>query len=169
MSWRHLQALIVVGVVLCPGLTARAFAQDTGGPVVADAPTVVAHLFVPSVLLPAAPVSLPVADPAIARPRRSAFMTSLYTSTALMQGLDVHSTLLAFQHGARESNPLMAGITSNRAVFVATKAAVAVGTILAARSVSKHNKVMAAVTLVAINSAYALVVSHNYQVARAAR
>jgi hypothetical protein len=83
-----------------------------------------------------------------------------------MQMLDVHSTLSAFRAGAVEANPLMEGVTRNRAAFFAVKAAVATSTVLAARQLSKRNKVAAIVTLVAINSAYAMVVNHNYQVAR---
>jgi hypothetical protein len=101
-------------------------------------------------------------------PRRgpSPLLGSLYLSTAAMQALDMHSTLQAFRAGAVEGNPLMSGITKNRGVFMATKAAVAASTILAARQIAKRNKVAAVVTMVAINSAYAMIVSHNYKLAR---
>lgn len=92
-------------------------------------------------------------------------MTSLYASTAIMQALDVHSTMRALDHGALEANPLMTGVTGNKAAFVALKAGVAMSTVMMARHMSKRNKVAAIVTLVAINSAYAMVVSHNYRVA----
>lgn len=98
--------------------------------------------------------------------RPSTLLTSLYASTALMQALDVHSTLSAFRAGAREANPLMDGVTKNRAAFLAVKAGVAASTILATRQLSKRNKTAAIVTLVAVNSAYAFVVNHNYRVAR---
>lgn len=91
---------------------------------------------------------------------------SLYASTAIMQALDVHSTILALDRGAVEANPLMSGITKNKAVFIATKAAVATSMVFAARSMAKRNKVAAVITLVALNSAYAMVVQHNYKVAR---
>ena len=103
------------------------------------------------------------------RPRRagsSALLTSLYASTAVMQALDMHSTLQAFKAGAVEGNPLMAGIANNRGAFLATKAAVAASTIFAARKMAKRNKVAAVVTMVAINSAYAMIVNHNYKLAR---
>jgi hypothetical protein len=83
-----------------------------------------------------------------------------------MQALDVHSTLSAFRAGAVEGNPLMAGVTRNRAAFMAVKAGVAVSTVLAARQLARRNKVAAVVTLVAINSAYAFVVNHNYKISR---
>lgn len=100
------------------------------------------------------------------RPEGSRLMTSLYATTAVMQALDIHSTMSALSRGAVEANPAMSGITRNKAAFVALKAGVAVSTVLAARNMSKRNKVAAVLTLVAVNSAYAYVVSHNYRVAR---
>jgi hypothetical protein len=95
----------------------------------------------------------------------SPLMTSLYASTAVMQALDVHSTMRALDRGAVEANPLMTGVTGNKAAFMALKAGVAVSTVVAASHMSKRNKVAAILTLVAINSAYAVVVHHNYRVA----
>lgn len=95
----------------------------------------------------------------------SATLKSLYASTAIMQGLDVHSTMAVLKHGGGEANPLMGGLVKNKAAFIGVKAAVAASTILAARQIGKRNKVAAIVTLVAINSAYAFVVQHNYRVA----
>jgi hypothetical protein len=86
-----------------------------------------------------------------------------------MQALDVHSTLRALGRGGVEANPLMASATRNKTAFIALKAGVALSTVMAARNMSKRNKVAAIVTLVAINSAYAFVVNHNYRVARGAR
>jgi len=112
--------------------------------------------------------------PAIARPRLgsrtgSAVMFSLYATTATMQALDVHSTMRAIDRGAVEANPLMGGLVNNRPAFIATKVAVAAGTIFAAREAAKKNKVAAAITLIAINSAYAFVAHHNYKLARQLR
>ncbi len=100
---------------------------------------------------------------------QSKLLSSLLVSTVVMQALDVHSTYSALGRGAAEANPLMAGLAGNKAAFVATKAAVATATVLAVRHVGKRNKVAAIATLVAINSAYALVVDHNYRVARSLR
>lgn len=99
----------------------------------------------------------------------SPLMTSLYASTVVMQALDVHSTLLALDRGAVEANPLMSGATRNKAAFIAIKAGVAFSSVMAARNMSKRNKVAAVLTLVAINSAYAMIVNHNYRVARGMR
>jgi hypothetical protein len=98
--------------------------------------------------------------------RPSALMMSLYASTAALQMLDVHSTITALDNGAVEANPLMKNVAGNKAAFVALKAGVAVTTILATRNMAKRNKVAAIATLIAVNSAYAFVVSHNYKVAR---
>lgn len=100
------------------------------------------------------------------RPKPSSILNSLYVSTAVLQGLDMHSTLMAFKAGGIEANPVMAGVTKNQAGFLAAKAAVATSTILATRQLAKRSKVAAIVTLVAVNSAYAMIVRHNYNVAR---
>ena len=97
---------------------------------------------------------------------QKALLPSLYVSTAAMQALDIHSTLKAFNAGAVEGNPLMAGATRNRAAFIATKAAVTAVTIFAAKKNARKNKVAAVITLVAVNSAYAMIVAHNYNLAR---
>ena len=108
-----------------------------------------------------------------ARPARkgktSGMLAGLYASTAVMQALDVHSTLTAFGAGAVEANPLMTGITKNRVAFIALKAGIAASTVMAAHNMAKTNKVAAIATLFAINSAYAMIVSHNYKVANSLR
>ena len=98
--------------------------------------------------------------------RTSALLFSLFASTAAMQALDVHSTMTALNQGAVEANPLMKGLARNKTAFIAMKAGVAASTILATRNMAKRNKVAAIATMVAINSAYAMVVRHNYKVAR---
>jgi hypothetical protein len=109
-------------------------------------------------------LSLPI--PPVDRPRGSALLASLYAATAVMQALDVHSTMKALEAGAVEANPLMSGVTKNRGAFMAAKAAVAAGTVFAVQRIAKRNKVAAIVTAVAINGAYAMVVRHNYKIAR---
>lgn len=104
--------------------------------------------------------------PIPARPRGVSLMPAFYVMTATMQALDVHSTLSAFSHGAVEANPLMRGITGNRAAFIAMKAGVATTTILATRGMARRHKVGAIATLIAVNAGYAWVINHNYQVAR---
>ena len=103
--------------------------------------------------------------PDLEKRRPSILMTSLYATTALVQGLDAHSTLKAISVGATERNPIMSFLTSHPPVFVALKAGAAAGLIVAGRRLAKHNKVHAAIALIAIDSAYAFIVAHNYRVA----
>ena len=168
MSRRFLAALFVsVSAVAAPAL-----AQEPASP----APRVDLNLsaalpamaVIPPVLMTAEQLPSRFSEP-LRRPGSSALMTSLYASTAVMQALDVHSTFSALGNGAREANPFMASASGNKATFIAIKAGVTLSTVLAARNMAKRNKVAAVLTLVAINSAYAMVVSHNYRVARAGR
>lgn len=106
-----------------------------------------------------------VAAAVVEKPRTSMLLKSLYATTAIVQGLDAHSTLKAINAGAREGNPLMSPFASHPPAFVALKAGAAAGLIVAGRRLARHNKVQAAVALIAINSAYALVAVHNYRTA----
>jgi hypothetical protein len=125
-----------------------------------------------------APVLTPVLDaaPPAAAPEANVFEKSrtkqllpFYASTALLQALDVHSTLQVLGNGGGEGNPVMRGVASNKGVFIATKAAVAAGTIYAASRIAKRSKVGAIITLVGLNSVYAFVASHNYKLAHQLR
>jgi hypothetical protein len=174
MSRRLLVAASLVVVVGSPWLAPEARAQDIAE---SDArpvtPALSSSLLQPLRLIDAGqlPVTLQLPRPATlrvdttARPGSRAVLTSLYASTAAMQMLDVHSTFKALDRGAVEVNPLMSGLVKHRAAFVTTKAAVAAATIYAANKVARHNKVAAIATLVAINSAYAMIVSNNYRIA----
>ena len=168
MSRRLFVALAVVGLSLGSGAIGEARAQTADAVQQLNLPTTFAADAV------ALPVVLTAEQLPLTRPeplsrssnRSSALLMSLYASTAALQMLDVHSTMSALDNGAVEANPLMKGVAGNRAAFVALKAGVAVGTIVAARNMAKKNKVAAIATLVAINSAYAFIVNHNYKVAR---
>lgn len=92
-------------------------------------------------------------------------LNTLYVTTALMQALDFHSTRVALRAGGIEANPIMARIAANPYLFATTKGAVAASTILLTRQIAKRNRLAAVLTLTAINSAYAMVVRSNYQVA----
>lgn len=108
----------------------------------------------------------PEGESGSARPSKSTvLLSSLYASTVLMQGLDVHSTLSAIGQGGVEANPMVSPVTSHPMAFVAMKSAVTATTLLAAHRVAGHNKAAAIAMLIGINSAYACVVAHNYHVA----
>jgi hypothetical protein len=168
---RRLPAVVACALGLVVSSASIASAQDvaTWPGIMAIAPTVSDFAVTSAPRLSAEQIQRALPQPIYRRNGPSTLMTSLYASTAVMQALDVHSTLSAFRAGATEANPLMQGVTKNRAMFMAVKAGVAASTILAARQLSKRNKVAAVVTLVAINSAYAMVVNHNYKIARSIR
>jgi hypothetical protein len=101
----------------------------------------------------------------VRKSRSSGVLAGLYVSTVAMQALDVHSTLAALKAGGAEVNPVMAGITGNTAAFIAFKAGMTAATLMAAHHMSKTHRAAAIATLFAVNSAYAVIVSHNYRAA----
>lgn len=113
-----------------------------------------------------APAPALASVPSIVRPTaRPRGLVPLFASYAVLQALDVHSTLKAIDGGAVERNPLIAPIASRPAAFVALKVAATAGGILAADRLAKRNRVAAYALMFALNSAYAFVVVHNYKVA----
>jgi hypothetical protein len=164
MSRRFVSIFVLSLVTAVPGLVTSAQAQER--PALDIAAAVSASLATPVRAAEQLPSTLLRPEPAS---HPSALMTSLYASTVAMQVLDVHSTLTAFSAGAVEANPLMTGVTKNPWAFVALKAGVATSTVLAARNMAKRNKVAAVATLIAVNSAYAMIVQHNYRVANRLR
>jgi len=65
---------------------------------------------------------------------------------------------------APAKNTMVTPIASHPAALLAVKSAVAATTIYAAHRVSKQNKAAAIGMLLAVNSAYAIIVAHNYRV-----
>jgi hypothetical protein len=116
-----------------------------------------------------APAALNAAPIEFRQPRTSSLLShglmGMYASTAVLQMLDVRSTYAVIGRGGYEGNPLLSGIVQNKVAFVAVKAGIAAATIMAARQMAHKNKVAALVTMVAINSVYASVVSHNFKLA----
>ena len=100
---------------------------------------------------------------------RPAMLPALYASFAALQVYDIYSTKQALARGAREANPVMQGVVGNTGTCVAVKAAMAVGTILAAERLWKTNKVAAIALTVAANGAYAFVAAHNARTLRQLR
>jgi hypothetical protein len=93
-------------------------------------------------------------------------LVSLYVSFATLQVLDLHSTLRALDGGAVEGNPLLRGVAHQPAALIGVKALGAASTIWLAHKMSKRNKASAIVVMAAVNSAYAMVVAHNYRAGR---
>ena len=98
--------------------------------------------------------------------RRPSILVPLYVSFGVMQALDVHSTQLALAGGGREGNPIMRGIVGSPVAMAALKVGATAGVILLSESVRKRHPLAAVVTMVSLNSAYAMIVSRNYSIAR---
>jgi hypothetical protein len=97
--------------------------------------------------------------------RRPLWMVPMHVATAVMQGLDAHSTFKGFDAGAVEANPMVASFEHHRPAFTAFKVGVAAGIIYTTDRLAKRHPVRAFITAAAINSAYAMVAAHNYRVA----
>jgi hypothetical protein len=173
MSRQLVRIAAILGSLLSLAGVARAQDAQDRSPFVADSkllfmPGDTAALAVMPVL-DETPIALEAGTPAVFEGKRTSKMLPLYVSTALMQALDVHSTLQVIGHGGAEGNPLLQGIVSNKGAFIAAKAAVAASTMYAASRIARHSKIGAIITLVGLNSAYAMVVSHNYKLAHQLR
>ena len=96
-------------------------------------------------------------------PQRPKLLVPLYISFAGLQVLDAHSTMRALDRGYVEANPLVAPSTRNGATLVAMKAAVTASVIVGTERLWRHNRVAAIAAIIAVNGAYAAIVSHNYR------
>ena len=105
------------------------------------------------------------ADETNLRQPRPALLMPLYVSFAGLQVLDTVSTHAALHSGGVEANPLLGSIAGSPAKLLSTKAAVTGAMIFASERLCKQNRVAAVVTMIGINSAYAMIASHNYAVA----
>ena len=93
-------------------------------------------------------------------------LVPLYVSFVALQALDVHSTTRALGAGGAEANPLMRGVAHQPAALMAVKAGGAASTIWLTHKLAKRSKTGAFVLMAAVNSAYAMVVTHNYRSVR---
>jgi Domain of unknown function (DUF5658) len=153
-------AIAFVAALGVSPLVTQAFAQE-----IAPRPNLSPALYLPASTprVSAARIQDRVAD--VRHPSRSPLMMSLYASTALTQALDAHSTMRALDAGAVEVNPVMSYFSRHRPAFVGMKAGAAAGMVYVGHRLAKRSKTRAAITLIAINSAYAAIVAHNYRVA----
>lgn len=90
----------------------------------------------------------------------------LYGSYGVLQGLDMYSTIVARERGAREVNPIM-DVSYAQASIV--KSLLAAGTVAAAAKMAKKNRKAAVITMIAVNVASAAVVANNFRNARRLR
>lgn len=98
---------------------------------------------------------------------RPAPLIPLYVGFASAQALDIHSTALAIDRGARERNPLLKALgPDNTWAAVAVKTGITGATIWTAERMWKQNRRMSAVVLmVAVTAFQTAVDAHNYRVA----
>lgn len=167
MSPRLVAALVFTGLMAAPGLARPALAQSepVSTPLASAVASTASTAF--AIDQTAAPV------PREMRPQGPAWSTSLLiglqAATVATQALDVHSTVTALNAGAVEANPIMGGLVKNRGAFIGVKAAIGAGLVYATHRVGQRNKVAAIAMAAAMNSAYLIVINHNYKVARALR
>jgi Domain of unknown function (DUF5658) len=97
---------------------------------------------------------------------RPVSLVPLYTTLAVLQALDVDSTVKAIRSGAgREANPVLQPVVGSRAGLLAVKAGTTAAIILAAERLRKdHHPVAAVVLMIGVNSTVAMVAAHNYSV-----
>lgn len=133
--------------------------RDVGGVPVPDAAG--ALPLMPALTAPAPVAAIPFETPK-GTPR--GLQPALYGSMLVLQGLDVHSTLRAIDAGHHEQNPLMRWTVSHPAAFISMKAAASAATIYVAEKIRKRHPKRALLFMAAVNSAYALIVVHNYNV-----
>ncbi len=112
-------------------------------------------------MMPARVFAQQPAAPSSTRP-----LVPLYVSFAVLQALDVHSTTRALNAGAVEGNPLMRGVADQPAALMAVKAGGAASTIWLTHKLARRSKTGAFVVMAAVNSAYAMIVAHNYRAGR---
>ena len=89
---------------------------------------------------------------------------ALYGGLIVLQGLDVHSTLRAINAGHYEQNPVMRWSVEHPAALISMKAAASAATIYVAEKIRKRYPKRAMLFMAAVNSAYAFIVVHNYNV-----
>jgi hypothetical protein len=97
---------------------------------------------------------------------RPAALIPLYVGFGSVQALDVHSTLLAIDRGARETNPLVRFTTGSPAGLIALKTGSTAGVIYLTEKLRKRHPVAAVLVMIGLNSGYAMVAAHNYRIAR---
>jgi hypothetical protein len=100
-------------------------------------------------------------------PSRGATLPVLYGIMGGLQAYDGWSTVKAVRLGATEANPAVAGIASHAGAMWAVKAGATAASIYAAERLWRRNRrTQAIITMVAVNSAMAMVAAHNASVLR---
>ena len=95
--------------------------------------------------------------------KRPALLVPLYASQAVLNGLDVHSTMLALRSGKVEGNPVLRGLTPTQ--MLGMKAATSTATILITEKLWKRHRAAAVGLMLASNATLAVVAARNYRLA----
>jgi hypothetical protein len=91
----------------------------------------------------------------------------LTTTYVALTVLDSVTTTVALRRGLVEKNPLLGSFASNAPALFATKAAMAVGTVLVARQLWKTHPMARVAVMVAVNVATGMVVASNARLIQA--
>jgi Domain of unknown function (DUF5658) len=148
----RLRTVVYIAVAMLLAAGSRAAAQDGAPPLTLDTALVQNELARPAPLRTAST-------------QRSA-LVPLYVSFGVMQVLDMHSTDCALDGGGREGNPMMQGVVGSPIAMLALKAGTTTGIIYLTQKLRKRHPGAAIALMVALDSAYAVVVSRNYSIAR---
>jgi hypothetical protein len=98
---------------------------------------------------------------------RGPVLPALYGTLAGLQAYDGWSTVRAVRLGATEANPAVASLADNsRAMWAVKAGATAVSIYAAERLWRRNRRTEAIVTMIAVNSAMAMVAVHNASVLR---
>jgi Domain of unknown function (DUF5658) len=146
----RLLAVTCLTICMLPSAGRPLAAQEQATPPVT--PPTIAHDALPHLSRPAVP--------------RPATLVPLYASFGVMQALDMASTWRALAQGGREGNPVVGSTIGSPIATGALKAGATAGIILLSEKIRRRHPMAAIVTMVALNSAYAVAVSHNYAIAR---
>jgi hypothetical protein len=98
--------------------------------------------------------------------KRPAALPPLYIMFASLQVLDADSTRDAMARGYEESNPVLKPVADNSGALLLVKIGATAATIVAVEKLWRKNRVAAVLTMVAVNTGYAIVVANNYGKAR---
>jgi len=95
-------------------------------------------------------------------------LAPLYGTFIALQGLDVDSTLKGIRSGATmEANPLLGPMAASPPMLIAFKAGTTAAVIAVCEQLRReHHGTAAVLLMIGLNSAYATVVAHNYQLLR---
>ncbi len=101
----------------------------------------------------------------VRRPAPSASI-AMYSIYGMLQVLDVHSTQQALGENAVEANPILRPFASSAIGLMSIKAASSAGVMYLMERVRKKHPAAALALAIGINSLQAMVVVHNYRIAR---